>query len=154
MFVSFDGWTSILRKMAKTKMYLTNQNINIMYPNKTNAFMVPNQKMNRDYYKNPCLSYLTSELWFLRKWWKEKLFLQNQSVNIMYPNEKNVFMVPITKWMEIILRIHVCFIWLTNFNCKENGGKKSFSCEAKATISGVSMRTMYSWCLIMKKNGN
>ena len=29
-----------------------------------------------------------------KKWWKEKVFLWNQCVNVIYPNEENVFIVP------------------------------------------------------------
>ena len=28
-----------------------------------------------------------------KKWWKEKLFLWNQGINVIYPNEHNEFMV-------------------------------------------------------------
>ena len=38
---------------------MLNQNINIVYPNVKNMFMVPNHKNNEDYYENPCLSLLT-----------------------------------------------------------------------------------------------
>ena len=27
-----------------------------------------------------------------KKWWEEKFFLQNQSINVIYPNKKNEFM--------------------------------------------------------------
>ena len=42
----------------------------------------------------------------------------------MYPNEENMILVPITKRMENILSIQVCFISWMNFNYKENSGKK------------------------------
>ena len=29
-----------------------------------------------------------------KKWWEEKFLLGNQSINIVYPNEENEFMVP------------------------------------------------------------
>ena len=46
-----------------------------------------------DYYVNPCLPHLIDELWF-KKWWEVKFFLWNQSINIIYPNKENMFMVP------------------------------------------------------------
>ena len=29
-----------------------------------------------------------------QKWWEEKLFKGNESINDIYPNKENVFMVP------------------------------------------------------------
>ena len=37
-----------------------------------------------------------------KKWWKEKLFLSSQSVNVIYTNMENVFMAPGHKKEEII----------------------------------------------------
>ena len=37
------------------------------------------------------------ELFSKRKWWKKKLFLQNQLMHIVYPNEENMFMAPFNK---------------------------------------------------------
>ena len=65
------------------------------------------------------------------KWWKEKLFLQIQSFNIMYPNGQNMIVMPITIRMEIITSIKVCSISQVNINYKENGEKESFSCKLK-----------------------
>ena len=36
---------------------------------------------------------------------KKKLFLQKQSINIVYPNEMSIIGVPITKWIEIIMSV-------------------------------------------------
>ena len=44
------------------------------------------------------------------------------------------------KRMEIVMGIQVCLILEINFNCKENGEKKSFSCQIKASISCILMR--------------
>ena len=71
---------------------------------------------------------------------EKKLFLQIKSINIMYPNKENMIVVPITKRMEIIMSIQVCLISQINFDYKENGGKKSFSCKSKAIISCIPMR--------------
>ena len=41
------------------------------------------------------------------------LFLQIQSINIIYSNKDNMILVPITKGMEIIIGIQVCLIsWM------------------------------------------
>ena len=53
------------------------------------------------------------------------LFLQIQSINIMYPNVKNTIVVPTTKRMEIIIRIQVCLISWMNFDSMKNGRKKA-----------------------------
>ena len=57
---------------------------------------------------------------------EKKLFLQNQSTNIMHPNRENMFVLPILKLVEIITGIHVSFIHQTNFGSEENGRKKLF----------------------------
>ena len=57
---------------------------------------------------------------------EEKLFLQIQSINIMYLNEKNMIVVPITKKMEVAMSIQVCLISQINTDYDENGGKKVF----------------------------
>ena len=70
---------------------------------------------------------------------KKKLFLQIQSINIVYLNVENMLVVPITKRMEITIRIQVCLISQMNFDYEENEGKKSFSCKSKASISCIRM---------------
>ena len=57
-------------------------------------------------------------------------FLRNQSMNIIYPNKENVFMVSNHKKKEIIMQIRVCPNRRTNINSK-NGRKSSFSFETK-----------------------
>ena len=64
-----------------------------------------------------------NELWSQGKWWKEKLFLQIQSIKIVYLKEENMIVVPITKRMEIIMSIQVCLISRMNFDYKDNSGK-------------------------------
>ena len=42
--------------MVERKLFLPNQNVNIVYPNEVNVIVVPNSKNNGDYYENPfCL---------------------------------------------------------------------------------------------------
>ena len=55
--------------------------------------MIPNHEKKRDYYVNQCLSQLKYELEF-SKWQEEEFLLRNQGINIIYPNEENVFMMP------------------------------------------------------------
>ena len=55
------------------------------------------------------------------------------------------------KKIEIITRIHVCLISQINFICKENSGKKSFSCKYKALVSCIPMWRTWLWCLIIIK---
>ena len=40
----------------------------------------------------------------------KKVFLQIQSINIMYPNLENMIVVPIRRGMVIIMSIQVCLI--------------------------------------------
>ena len=64
-------------------------------------------KKNADYYEYSSLSHFVNEFW-LR--WKEKLFLQIGSINIVHPNEENMIVSPIIKRMEIITGIQVYLI--------------------------------------------
>ena len=56
---------------------------------------------------------------------EKKLFIQTQSINIMYPNVENMIVVPITKRKEIIMNIQVCLISFMNFDYEKNGGKNA-----------------------------
>ena len=54
------------------------------------------------------------------------LFLQIQSINIVYPSKDKMIVVPIVNRIEIITSIQVCLILWMNINYKENGEKKTF----------------------------
>ena len=69
-----------------------------------------NNKKNGDCEEHPSLSHLTMNFNYKQNGGKKKLFLPNQSINIMYPNEMNMIRVPITKRKEIIESIQVCLI--------------------------------------------
>ena len=94
MFVSFDGRVLISQKWRDKKLLLWSQTINIMFPNMDKLFMLPNHKKNGDYCQNLVLFHLMDELWLLGKWNEENHLMRNQSINIVYPDEKNVFIVP------------------------------------------------------------
>ena len=49
----------------------------------------------------------------------------------MYPNMQTIIVVPITKRIDIIMRIEVCLISQINFDYKENDGKKAFFANPK-----------------------
>ena len=50
------------KKMVGREAFLTNQSINVIYPNEDNEFMIHNHEKKRDYDVNPCLSKLTNKL--------------------------------------------------------------------------------------------
>ena len=87
----------------------------------------------------------------IRKRWKEKLFLPNQIVNIVYPNKVNMIVVPITKSTEIVMKIQVWLISRLNFDYKENGKNKSFTYKSKASISCIPIWGAWSQCPITRK---
>ena len=62
-----------------------------MYPNKENLFTVAIRGNDRDHCKNPCLSHLMDKFDSKENGVKKSLFLGNKSINIMYPNEENLF---------------------------------------------------------------
>ena len=90
-----------------------------------------NNKRNGDYYEFPSLSLFMKELWLKGKWWKEMLFLQIKSINIVHPNEVNMIVVPITRRMEIITSIQVELISRMNFDYEENGRRKALLANEK-----------------------
>ena len=56
------------------------------------------------------------------------LFVQIHNVNIMYPNQENMIVLPLAKRKEIIMSIKVCLVSQMSINYKEHGGEKSFFC--------------------------
>ena len=48
------------KKWWEKKLFLQNQNINVIYPKEENEFTVPNDQKKGDYYMNLFLSKLTS----------------------------------------------------------------------------------------------
>ena len=70
---------------------------------------------------------------------ERKAFLANPKHHIVYPNDKNMIVVPITKRMAIITSIQVCLISRMSVNYKDNDRKKSFSSKSKAPISCILM---------------
>ena len=66
----------------------------------------------------------------------------------MYPNVENMIVVLKTKRMEIIRSIQVCLIWQINFDYKENGRKKSFSCKSQSQWGE------HDYGALNKKNGD
>ena len=63
---------------------------------------------------------------------ERKLFFQIQSINMVYPNVENLIVMPITKRIEIVMRIQVCLISRMNFDFKENGGKNALLANPKS----------------------
>ena len=94
-----------------------------------------------------------NELWLYRKWWKEKLLLQIQSINVKHPNEENVIVLTITKRMEIITSFQDCLISWMSINYKENGRKQSLSCKSEARRSHILMGE-HDCSANNKKNGD
>ena len=84
---------------------------------------------------------------------KRKLFLQIQSINVMYPNKENMIVVPITKRMEIVMRIRVSLISWMNFDYMENGVKKTFLANPKRQYR-VSQCGEHNCSANKKKNGD
>ena len=61
-----------------------------------------------------------------KKWWEEKLFLWIQSIDVIYPNEENRFMVPNYEKKEIIMWLRVCRNLKISFNSKKWQKEKLF----------------------------
>ena len=58
-----DLWLNINSKSGRKKVFLTKAKHQFIYPNKENAFMVPNHEKKEDYYMNLCLPYLMTNFY-------------------------------------------------------------------------------------------
>ena len=71
---------------------------------------------------------------------KKSISCKTPSINIVYPNMENMTVVPNHKkngdYYEDPSLTHLT----TNFDYTDNGGKKTFSCQAIATISCILIR--------------
>ena len=114
-------------------------------------FTMAIHQLSRNCYKYPFLSHLIDKLWFYENWWNEKLFLWNQSINIMYTNEKMCLRCPTMKGMGIIMKIHANLFQQMNFDSIENGRKKNFSYKIKLSISCIPMRKINFCCPIRRR---
>ena len=61
-----------------------------------------------------------------KKWWKEKCFLWNKSINTIYPMSWTSLWCLILKRKEITIWIHVCLNWQMNFDSKKWFEEKLF----------------------------
>ena len=71
---------------------------------------------------------------------KRKAFLANPKREYRVSNVENMIVVPIRKRLEIIMSIKAYLISWMNFDYKENGGKKNFSCKSNASILCIPVR--------------
>ena len=123
-----------------------------MYPSDENVIVVPIRKRMEIIMRiQVCL--ISRKNFDCKKWLKEKLFLQIQSMIIMHPYEESMIVVPITKIMVIITRIQVYLILRMNFDYKENRGKKIFLTNLKHQYH-VSQIWEHDCSAHNKKNGN
>ena len=104
---------------------MPNPSIDIVYPNEKKMFMVPNHEKNGDYEEYTSLSHFTMNFNYTKNG-KKKLFFPNQSINIMYPNDRNMIGVPITKGMGIVKSIQVCPISRRTLIIRKMVEKKAF----------------------------
>ena len=96
--------------------------------------------------------YLISWMNFdLRKMVRRKLFLESQSINIMYPNGDNMFMDANHKMNGNYYEYQCLLIRWMNFDSMKNYGMKIFSWKTKALLSCTPMRTTCLWGPATKK---
>ena len=82
------------KKWLEDKHFLQNQSVNVIYPNEQNKLiMVPNHE-NEGVITWISICPNWKKNFDSKKWSEEKLFLWNQSINVIYPNEKNEFIIP------------------------------------------------------------
>ena len=111
--------------------------------------MMPNHEKIGDYSVNRCFPNWNTN--FNSKIGNKRSFpYETKSSISLIAKRRMCLWCPIMKRKEIIVCIHVYPNWNTNFNSKI-GNKRSFSYEAKASVSLIPMRRMCLWCPIMKK---
>ena len=85
--------------MIERKVFLSNSKHQYRASQCQEYDSLASNKKDGDYYEYPSLSHLTDEK---GKWWKGKHFLQIQSINIVYPNNENMIVVPIIKKWRLL----------------------------------------------------
>ena len=137
-FVTFHGRTLIIRKITEIKAFLANLKHQFRVFQYGEQDCNAHNKKNGDYNEYQVCLISQININYKENSEKQSFSCKSKSINIVYPNEKNMIVVPIIKGMEIITSIQVCLISWMNSNYKENGGKKIFSCKSR------SINIMYS----------
>ena len=88
-------WFQIKQRLKM--LFSRNQRINILYPNENYLFVLSQFKNKLDSIHERSSSRFMDKLWFQTKWRLQILFLWNQHINIMYPNENYPFVGPSRK---------------------------------------------------------
>ena len=125
--------------MVERKAFFPNQSINIMHPNEANMIIMPlTKRMETITSIQVCIiSWMNFD--YKGSGGKKSFFCKSKALILCTLMWRTRLSCPITKRMEIITRIQVCLISLTNFAYKENGGKKTFSCKSTESISCITM---------------
>ena len=122
--------------MMERKLFLQIKSINITYPNEENIIVLPITK-RIEIVMSIQVCPISRMNFDCEESGGKKALLANPKHQIVYPSAENKTVMPVTKRMEIITSIQVCLISRMNFDCKENGGKRSFSCKSKSSISCI-----------------
>ena len=135
--VCHHWWNNIdSKKWWKEKLFLSSKTVNVIYPNEENACVVPDhEKKPINTCMHDCHDWRNNI--DSKKWSKEKLFLSSQSINVIYPNDENVFIVPNHEKKKINTCIHVCHDWRNNIDSKKWSKKKLF-------LSSQSINAIYA----------
>ena len=150
MFVLFDKWTFILRKMVKRKAFLRkprHQYSVSQWGQQVHESQLP--KKQRLLWVPLIISFSGWTL-TLRKM-VEKSFSCKIEVPILCISiRRTCLWWPILILVEIIISIHDYIFQRKNIGSKVNGRKKSFSCESKAPMSCTTMGKTHLWWWITK----
>ena len=91
-FVLIDKWTLILKRGKKRFSYETKVSMSFILMSGTCLWCPITKSEQITIWIRVCPNWemnINS-----KKWWKKKLFLWNQSINVIYPKEENKFVVP------------------------------------------------------------
>ena len=111
------------------KSFSCQNNPSILYTNDRNKIGVPITK-GVEIIKSIKVCPISRWTLIIKKRWKEKLFLLNQSI-ILYSNEMKMIGVPIIKRMEIIKSIQVCPISQWTLIIRKMVERKAFLAKPK-----------------------
>ena len=91
--VSIDRWTLILKNDRKRSFYYeTNASMSFILMSRMNLWCPIMERKENIMWISFCHNRQTN--FDSKKWCKEKFFLLNQSINVIYPSVENEFMVP------------------------------------------------------------
>ena len=113
MFIQIEKGTLILNNGGKKSFSFETKILISFIPTSGMSLQYPIIKKKKEIITWICVYPNWQTNFDSKKWWEEKCFLWNQSISIIYPNEKNEFMLP-NHEKKVDYYVNLCSSNLTN----------------------------------------